>query len=381
MTRIHQDHFEIKSLHMEFKKIDEGFAGRATVVLRKESTEVTLVSSEDDFVEYTMVLQKVVDENGNYTLKPLKNLNQYWNDISHLADQDGQKVSAAAQELASERFKFSHNPGALLDEFLLQKKKKDDGKFIPLKEDYHRIFALSLLESKQALDARQKIIDSNPQSQKFFDGVDQIFIGLRPTGNAIQNYLYYKSFVNFDIDSLWKRLSNQMAIISDTFAEFMRRGTVPGRIAIPKLIDNYRRILELAKPVLNLLRISLELRNANANVEKDATLAKNIATLRFDKNYGSLFSSLDAVIRHSDAHVSIELENDKGLVRLLDARGKKAKLVRTYTYSDVSDLIREATQSLLPAVLIGFHLQEISMKNLVLASPEFTFRLLAVGNS
>lgn len=380
MTKIHQEHYEVKSVNLHFVKVDEAHVGTATVRLANGSEETELKSTQDDFMQYVITLQKVVDGQGNYRLKPLKSLNQYWKDIEDLADSDGQKVRLAVQELVTGTFKFSYNPGEMFDNFLLVRTTNED-KFLPLKQDYHRIFATSLLESKQALVMRQKLVDTKPPSQKFFDGIGQIFIGLRPTDSAIQNFLFYKSFVNFDIDSLWKRLSNQTTVISDTFAEFARRRRIPGKVALPRLIDSYRRMLEATKPVLNLLRISLELRMGKPKPDKEATLGKNIAVLRLDPNYGNLFSSLDAMIRHSDAHVSIELDDSKGLVKLLDVRGKKEKLIRTYTYSNLSDMVREATQLLLPAILIGFHLQEIVMKSLVLASPEFKFRLLAVGNS
>ena len=143
----------------------------------------------------------------------------------------------------------------------------------------------------------------------------------------------------------------------------------------------YSKILEVAAPVINLLRICVALRIGDEKPNKSMSLEKNVTILRADKKYGRLFNCLDITIRHSDAHASIHVDKEQGLVHLLDARGKKSKLIRSYAFSELSNTIRNVTRGFAAALFFSLYLQELSMTLLLLESPEYKYRLLALGNT
>jgi len=65
------------------------------------------------------------------------------------------------------------------------------------------------------------------------------------------------------------------------------------------------------------------------------------------------------MIRHADAHVAVELNKKEDKVNLLNVRGKKTKLIRTYTFEDITRMTSEVSQELFPAIFISLSLQEI----------------------
>jgi hypothetical protein len=378
MTKIHTEKHGILSTHIKVEKIDGGFLGEATVVLEKNGKQTTVKSSEPDFFEYVIHLERVADEKGKYKFARMRDLNQYWGDIEHLVDKDHSKIKTAIGEMTSGKFEFSYNPIKLIDDLIVHNGSPKNRKFLPLKKDYHYILAARLLESQQILRIQKEVIRKNPEIQKIIDAVGQITMAFRPTGNVIKDYKFYKSFVNFDIQALMKRISTQSKVINDTMKEFFQRGSVPGDIAIPRLMGIYGRVMELSAPVLNLLRIGLELRGGNQRLVRQLSLTENVARLKTDPNYGHIFSCLDEMIRHSDAHASITVAD--GIVNLIDARGPEAKIVRTYKFKEIVQMIREMQRSLFPALITTLILQEIAMIDLLLTSPEYKHLLLAVNN-
>jgi hypothetical protein len=177
---------------------------------------------------------------------------------------------------------------------------------------------------------------------------------------------------------LYKQVSTQVGATDDTIKEFIRRGPVSWDIGIPKMMDIYTRCIEPLAPVINLIRVGLELRRGVSSPQKQCTLRKNIEILKLDPDYGSLFGCLDEQIRHGDAHCSVEIKGNEVLI--LDLRPRKPKLVRTYKCDELARVALVMQQELFPALAFTLVLHEMAMLDLVLISKEYKLLLAAVGN-
>jgi len=379
MIKLHTEGYKIISINRNAKRVGNSFSIIATVVLEKDKERINFRSSEADLIIYLAELRGVVDTNGEYEFKHLKNIKQYDADLEYLADLDRSRIEKATKEIMSGRFSFSYRPQELVDE-LLGNKRNIKKHLLPLKKEYHHILAAFVLQSKKMLKAQELLIKKYPEAQKVVDGIGQILMAFRSTGNAVKDYKFYKGFVSFNIDDLGKRMSAQLPAADDTVKDFVRRSKINADIVIPKMMNIYGRFLELITPILNLIRIGLELKRGNASPEARYTIGKNIKILKSDPNYGTLFGCLDKQIRHSDAHASIYIDKEARKVQLIDARSGKERIVGTYTFEALIDMINTMQNEFFPVIYPTLVLFDIAMFELLLISREYKYLLLAISN-
>jgi hypothetical protein len=380
MTKLHEERYDVLSIKINTKRVGDSFLTVATIVLGKGREQVTLQSSEIDFILYLVELRGVVDTAGEYRFRRLKDLNQYLTDVEYLIDKDYGRLKEAAKEIISGKFKFTYDAPKLIDEFLRSERNVKDKQFLPLKKDYHYILANTFLISEEMLKAHKRLARKYPEAKRTIQGVDTIMKSFRPTGNAIKDYKFYRSYLKFDIDELSKRVSTELPVADDTIKDFIRRGKIDADIAIPKMMDIYGRFTELSAPVINFIRIGLELKRGNSSSDEEYKLGQNIKILRSDPDYGPLFGCLDEQIRHADAHASRRIDKAARKILLIDARRNKERIVGTYTFDEFTDMINLMQNQFFPAIFPTLILFDIATLDLLLVSPEYKHLLLAVGN-
>lgn len=380
MTKLHEERYDVLSIKINANRVGDSFSTVAAIVLEKGGEQIILQSSEIDFIKYLVELRGVVDIDGEYRFRRLKDLNQYPTDVEHLIDKDHGKLKKAAKEIVTGEFTFTYDEHKVIDEFLRSESNVKNEKFLRLKRDYHYILANSFLISEEMLRAHKRLKRKYPEAERIIQAVDTIMKSFWPTGNAIKDYKFYRSYLKFDIDGLSKRMSTELPVADDTIKEFIRRGEIDADIAIPKMMDIYGRFIELSAPMINLIRIGLELKRGNSSPNGEYKLGQNIKILKSDLDYGPLFGCLDEQIRHADAHVSRRIDKAARKVYLLDARGSREQIKGSYTFDEFTDMINLMQNQFFPAIFPTLILFDIAALDLLLVSPEYKQLLLAVGN-
>jgi len=381
MTKLYQERYNVFSINMSSKRVDDNFTTVASVVLAKGEEKVTLQSTEWDFIKYLVELRGIVDLDGEYRFKRLKDTNQYDADVEHLIDIDGSKIRKAVEEIKSRRFTREYSPAKLIEEFLENKNNVKDKKFLPLKTDYHYILAAALIESNKMLKMQGMLIKKFPEAQKVLDAIERIFLkSFRPTGNPIKNYKFYRKYLTFDIDELGDRMSTQLNDADDIMKEFIKRREVDTKISFPRMMNVYANFLEVLSPMLNLVRIGLELRRGNKSPNKKRELVENIRILKSDTEFGPLFGCLDEQVRHASAHASFRIDKTNRKVYLMDERGSKGKIVGTYTFDELTNMINTMQNEFFPVIYPTLVIFDIAMLDSLLVSREYKHLLLGLGN-
>lgn len=381
IAKLHVEKYRMLSKTMEYDGIDTSPSLKAIVILEKNGTQISVQSSEWDFIKYVTELRGVTDMAGEHKFTRLRDQDQYNADVEHLIDEDHSRIKKATEEIKSRRFIREYSPSKLIDEFLVNKKNIEDVKFLPLKSDYHYILVVALLESKAMLKVREALIKKYPEAQKVVDTVEGIFLkSFRPTGNALKDYKFYKKYVNFDIDELGERMSTQLKDADDTMKEFIKRREVDTNISFPRMMNIYANFLEILSPMLNLVRIGLELRRDNKSPNKHCELVENIGILKSDTEFGQLFGCLDEQIRHASAHASFRIDKAVRQVYLVDERGSKGKIVRTYTFDELTNMLNTMQNEFFLVIYPTLVIFDIAMLDLLLVSREYKHLLLALGN-
>ncbi len=381
VTKIHKEKYDVHSIKLNAERVGDAFLTEVTVVLEKDGKYVKIESSELDFIKYSFELRQVVDTGGEFKFRRVKNLEQYYNDIEMLIDEKRDKLKDAANKIISKEFAFAYDPPKLVDRFLKNQGNKGNVEFLCLKRDYHYILAKAFLRSQEMLNLHKGIIQKYPQTKNIFTAMDKIMKSFWPTKNPIKNYNYYRSFLDFDLDELANRMSTELLVIDDTAREFRRRGKIDADVIIPKTMDIYSKLIELSAPIINLIRIGLELKKGNSSPRKKYGLGQNIRILKADSDYGFLFCCLDEQIRHADAHAFRRIDKATRKVYLLDARTGIEKIIGTYTFNEFADIINTMRNQFFPAIFPTLVLFDIATFDLLLASTEYKLLLLTIDNS
>jgi len=381
MTKLHDEKYKMLSKRIEYDGMNENPSLKVTVVLEKDGKQISIQSSEADFLKYIVELRGVADMTGEHNFARLRSLSQYNADIEYLIDEDRSKIKKAVEEIKSRRFTREYSPAKLIEEFLENKNNVKDKKFLPLKTDYHYILAAALIESNKMLKMQGMLIKKFPEAQKVLDAIEGIFLkSFRPTGNPIKDYKFYRKYLTFDIDELGERMSTQLEDADDIMKEFIKRRGVDTKISFPRMMNVYANFLEVLSPMLNLVRIGLELRRGNKSPNKKRELVENIGILKSDTEFGPLFGCLDEQIRHASAHASFRIDKTNRKVYLMDERGSKGKIVCTYTFDELTNMINTMQNEFFPVMYPTLVIFDIAMLDLLLVSREYKHLLLALGN-
>lgn len=300
-----------------------------------------------------------------------KNSDQYNTDIEHLIDKDYSKRKKAADEIRSGKFIFTYDPAELIDEFLKNGRNAKGKIFLPLKSDYHYIIADNLLMSTEMLKEHKRLTHKYPETKELFESIKIVMKSFWPTGDAIKDYKFYRSFLNFDIVELAKKVSIELPVTHDAVKEFIGHDKVDIDIAIPRMIHEYSRFFELSEPVINLVRIGLELKRGNASPDRQYESWQNIRILKSDPDCGPLFGCLDEQIRHAD---KVARKIDPA-----DARSGKKQTVETYTFDECSNMLDLMLNKFSPVIFSSVLLFSVTTLILLLVNHEYKQLLLALG--
>ena len=185
-------------------------------------------------------------------------------------------------------------------------------------------------------------------------------------------------YPDIDVDSLFNQLSQQLQITDEEIKSFIAKGKLNWKRDIPKIMNIYTRCIEPLKPLINLLRVGLELREGINSPIKDCTLFQNINILKAHTKYSSLFSCLDDQIRHGDVHTSTFIIGDK--VEIRSGLTHKSKVIRTFKCNELANIVLEMRQQFYPALMIATILNDFALLDQVLISIEYKILLATLGN-
>ena len=370
------------NIHGERKDDSNDFEVEASITLEKGGRRKTVRTSEFDCIRYITQLRSIVETDGELFLTHIKSPEKYDGNIKFLIDEGNKKLHSALHDLESGKFAFTYSPHKLIDELfesppgMIARRK---GRFLPLLKDYYRVLALVLDQSNEALKISKRMVTKSPRIRELIEAVEWIQTAFAlVTKNPLKNYKFYKNYVSFDSDILFEQLSNQMEITDEIIQLLIGKGSLNWRRDIPKMMDVYTRCVEPLRPLVNLIRVGLELRRGVQLPEEGYKLGHNIRVLKSDVQYGLLFACLDEQIRHGDAHTSTFIKGNQ--VEIRNGLTRKSKVIRTYRGIELANMTLELRQEFLPALVTATVLADFALLDQALLSSEYKILLATIGS-
>jgi hypothetical protein len=347
----------------------------------REGTDQKLIaSSENDFYKYISLFFPSIDSAGEHILRRYKSEDRYCDDLKFLHDESKQKE--AFEKVVKKQYIPNPKLEDEIKEFLLSKN-RSSSKFKSLKTEYYENTAYLLLLLKHYAKKDQDLRSERPEYSKYCNLVEKILENAFLTDpNPIKNYLKYHNNIKLNTFDLINRINEQKAyyvFLHQIMSPHCPTETIDQfKNMVNGILDIYRRYSELAKPLINSLRIAIELGNGIPNPNKTKKYDENCSIVKKSGSYGLLVRDIEPIIRNSESHFNGEIVSDC-LVITKEKDGKRTEVAK-YKLNDISLKIFDLDKNLFPALGLGFVLTEMKLLTQVLQSEEYITILLGIGN-
>lgn len=351
----------------------------SVVTVTNGSDTIELESDDLQFSMYALSLKKIRDQVGTTMYRPFANLDKYWTEMESLVKDQDTKRKAALQRLTSNTFRFDYSPKTLVTRFLASRK-WGAAEFAALKRDHFEIQAYILLHGKQMLSTQQSLHRNKPGSEQYGDTIDEVLRkAFRTDVDFVTNYLKFQEALASDTEDTLTQALAQHKIVKDTLDMLGRRGTVPGEVGIPHLLDIYRRLSESLVPLINVLSEAVCVLESRQRPDPRLGFAKRCEIIK-RSSYGGLLVCLDPAIRNSESHAATQVDKATGKVYLTEIINGQRRIIGTYTFEQVAEMTRELLDVLFPSLLFSFYMHELALILVILFSPEYIELLLCIDN-
>jgi len=354
MDLLYKKHFKVASYDVKISKDKI----KSNVTLRKGFKKIHVSSEEGDFGMYVLSLKTTVNADGDYTLTHIRDIQTYYDDIDFLVDKDGSRLRDAIQKIKEGKFTPDFEFKKEFDKLLSGKYARNDKKILRLKSNYYEIFAYTLFISKSFLEMMRKIAKQNRLSDEYIDMLNSLLGKAFQKGkNMVRRYKFFKDVGKIDIERLATQTLRQDSLFKDQMAMLAKRGKVRGDIGMQYVLDWYRRWCELSRDFINLTRYAYDLTQGKSKANEVLPFTQNVEILR-NSPYSKLVESLDPYIRHTESHVSTEIEYEEGKIGnvvLVDTRRGKRRILHRYTFKEIEKNYQGTSKIALSSTTRIFH--------------------------
>lgn len=349
------------------------------VNLTKNSSARTVTSASEDFRNFVLAMHPSLDVKGNVVLRRFADNNRYWKESEWLATVT-LDAKNRLQQLLQSGTKVDNKLKTLLLEFL---KTRDWGaaRFLPLKQQFFELQSVLLYETQRFLSIQQKTYANNPKAKPYGDLVEELLNALWQQDDSFtKRCIRFLSLVRFDIDDAIIRASEQRKHVDDLLGMLAKRTPMPGRQALPHLLDAYRRYCESLRPFVDVLSEAVCAVEHLPPISPNTGYKKRVALIKGTR-FAGIVDCLDPDIRHSESHHGTVIDDPGGRVLLTEASNDgKRRTLGEYTYWQISDMTLDLQNGLFLAVLTAFALHETGLLVTTLVSPEYVHALLSIDN-
>jgi hypothetical protein len=350
-----------------------------TLVVTNGKETVRLESEEIDFCMYAMSLKDARDHSGTKILKPVANLSKYWHEMEWLARDAEIKRRKAILRLKDGKIQFEYSPKALVTKFLASRE-WESRKCTVLKRDHFEIQAFFLLEAKKLLDTQKDLYRKSSTSKIYCDAIDEILHkAFRTDVDCVNNYLKFQESLTSDIDDALVQAIAQRKIVEDLLCMLSARGTVPGDMGIPHLLDIYRRLSEALSPLVKVLSDAVCFIEGMPNPSPNLGFSRRCDIIKHSQ-YGDFLSCLDPAIRHSESHAATLIDIKKGKVYLTEIVDGQRCTMHEHSFKQVLEMTKDILNGLFPSLILTFSMHEFALLIVILLSTEYVDLLLCVDN-
>lgn len=386
MKLIHDDKYTLTGAHVNLDQVKGKpgyFTQNSRFDLEKGEDKIEFKSEEDDLGMLVWHLKTFPNLDYQNEFRQVEDLEQYFNDIQFLIDQDGRKLQEASAQISRGDFKFTYDVEALLDAFLNEDKNKgrSNKKYKKLRDDYYFIhfYHLDILQQSKRLLDRYNNEDTNFKHYNnfFFKRIMECVQDEKP----VQMYKKLIELLNFDpvdkltIYSAIKQDNNEMfAMMQSYYGSSTKADKV-----ITRLLDMYRRFAEYCGDFVEFFTL-IEHKIEGKKFDSSLGFNDHYGYLCAKKEYVPILKSLDPQIRHSESHLNTKTGENIGKIIITEKKGRKREVIKEYSYRELESMLKDLDSSLSLAFAVSVMSAYAIILHQVIVSFEYKILLLGIGN-
>jgi hypothetical protein len=352
----------------------------ASATLAKGTQTRDLRSDEQEFVDYCFATHKTGDADGRTVLRRFRDGNRYWREQEELCRDFDSKFKAAVSRHRPGKFLLPTSPRRLIIEFL-KSNDRSDARFIVLKQYHFDIAAALLVESKSMLESQASIYEKFPLAKRYGEEIERALNAYFRTGpDLLIRVIAFLRSTPVDILDALLAAVRQQTHSHDLYQMLAARGSIRGDVALPHLLDVYRRQTESIRPFVFALSEVIHALDGPRRLDPTLGYEKRVELIK-KSQYGQIVDCLDPQIRHSESHGGTEINHERGAIILTErtAEGNR-RTIREYSYWEFADIARNLEHGLYMAIMAEFTLIQLSALVLITHSVEYLQLLLAIDN-
>ncbi|WP_121820578.1 hypothetical protein [Halostella salina] len=385
-TLYHEGDLNVTELNIEIDQSGQEPEEYGEVVFEDEDGEETKIAgTEHDFVIALFSIKSTVRQGEEKLIDlaetPVGDTEGYYDNIEHFVprggDPDRSNIEIGMEQLQEEEEdvpKLSIIDG--LDAAVELDLENDN--LIKIVQNYHKVLALQYLELRDSKEQFDEIKTELPQNQARFENfselTEEILSDGYLRGDAFSDYRDYRDVTISDIEFIVSRMRDVMMKTSEEWRAFSGGGgTIDSELAFPRILEEYHQCFELLRDPLRDLAATIQHADGAGSVE----LSDTVDVIRFLKRqgYSNLVGTVELDLRRGPAHMSHDIDDEDGVVRIYNSRGRSRSVKNEIGFGDLVDK-QKKMRDLLTGIALAFHQTEQVLEFRFLQSPDFAFRIV-----
>jgi hypothetical protein len=362
---------------------DRGYS--ASVTLERDGDVKEFSSTATDCAVFIAQIQRLADSKGKVKLEKIRDTNKYWEDVTYLLDENGEKLRAALELIAKGAFQFDFDPFAGIRKILQDKIPVNDPDVRGVKSHYFETLAFVLLSGRSSVEIKEKTEKNNPKFASYYGIFEKLLRkGFMPDGKdtePVRSYRRFLDFTSLDMIDLGRRVTEQERYTDFLAGLLIEKGRVEIENGVRAIVDIYWRMCEVCYPMLNALRVAIELSKSEKPSAEKLTFEDLVASLREDADACKLVECVEPLLRNCEAHcaTSVRTETSGVYVVTYETRTPTAREISKMPFSEVDDKTKCLKYSLVPVLYVTLALFEYAFQIITLTCYEFKLLLITLS--
>ncbi len=362
--------------------IESGY--RTEIELSKNGEREVIKSDEEDVARVLQRFQNVTDSDGAMRLDRITDPRKYFAAVEELAENRESKVSGAIHDLETGKSPlepgFWHDVDRALVKLLFENTSPDDPDILWLRENYFHIFASNLVETRDVgFFGERELLQKHRAIQKLARLAESIlqegFLPDQEKQNPVEIYKTYRQHLPDSLEDHSERVAIQLAYLRDLRAMIEEGGSQDENVRILYVLDVYRRVYELARPILDLLRIAISL--TKGETPEPQARDSRIVSVLTENGYKRLVDAFNPQIRHCESHLATRIREGKRAVLLTKPKGLRRVTVQELSYEEIVDYQERLFAVVLPALYYAWTSFDGFLKILLMDSLEYQLLMIS----
>lgn len=380
-TIFYESSYSVKQVNVKFSNVDEPEQW-AKVVFENNGDTKEITGTSDDYISAASSLKSII-ENGEEKFVDLSDTavggtDGYYRNVMHFVAKNQTSVEKGLEEL--QRDDQEEQIEADLDEALRASinNEMNNEELLKVVKNYHKAVALEWLILRDSKEAMETFMQNVPHDQDLFAEIQEdAFAILRDeyvNTNPMDGYSKFINTTISDPEFLMERLADIRNKTSEEWSALAGdAGKIQTGIAIQRVLDEYAKQFEIARDLLRDLAATLDRENQFENVNLDNL--NSVKEFLEENGYSVFTNCIIEDFRNGPSHMSIEIDDEKGEVRIYDKRGRHRKLENIVEFQELVEKQKQIRDTV-AGILIAFTSCLEILRYLYLTSNDFRFHVI-----